>query len=563
MYHPVEADADHFHRLVQLEGGWSVGAEIDEREPASEYRVVHHALRVQLRPATHSLKATDRMTVRRLAGAQGLMLARMSEDLDVSQVRVDGAATPFARAGGLLAVVMPPGPPGMLRVDLEYHGAIHHPEMDDIDPKVSFLFSYWYPNIARLPTTADIVVTAPAAWSAIAEGECRGRTPAGSEARTVWRQTHPVCWLELAAGPYQRTSRTLGSKTLNAYLLRPDPHRAQVALDTLASALPVFSRSICTYPWSHYDVVEYPMTVGALEGYSMATMKPEMIRGALPHELAHSWWGGIVPNTYTVDMWNEAFATYSERLLKEAIRPPSAPGGHPGDDRRRALRVPPRLPIIGAVDALDEPEAVVGYQKGEAVLYMFRRTMGDATFHRVLTRFAGDMAGQAATWRDFQRTAEKVTRRDLAWFFDPWLTRPDIPQLRWGPARQEGNSLDAEIEMTTPAYRLRLPVAIDTADGKRRIETVEVTGPSTRVHETLATRAVRLVLDPDADFLLAPADENRRSPWMLELSQAPVARPGPAPGNAEAFSVSGSLREGAKGRKREGKTGTKAGSGQP
>src|SRR5438128_427674 len=33
MYHPVESDADHFHRLEQRNGAWSVGTEIGEREP--------------------------------------------------------------------------------------------------------------------------------------------------------------------------------------------------------------------------------------------------------------------------------------------------------------------------------------------------------------------------------------------------------------------------------------------------------------------------------------------------------------------------------------------------
>jgi aminopeptidase N len=352
--------------------------------------------------------------------------------------------------------------------------------MDNVDTEVSFLFSYWYPNVARLPATGDVTVTAPAAWTVIAEGEQQDRTGTVGEARTRWRQTHPVCWLQFAAGPYQRSSRPLGEKTLNIYLLKPDAHAAEMALDTLAQALPFFSRTFSPFPWTHYDVVEYPMTVGALEGYSMTAMSRELLRVALPHELSHSWWGGIVPNTYTVDMWNEGFASYSERLLSEAAKPPAQIGLRAGEKRPRGPRLPPRLPIIGAVDALDEPEATVGYRKGALVLHMFRRTVGDKTFHRVLTRFATQGAGKAATWRDFQATAEEVCGRELGWFFDPWLTRIDAPRVSWGPARQEGGTVEAEIDLANPAYRLRLPVAIDTADGQRRIEAVEVAGPRTR-----------------------------------------------------------------------------------
>ena len=70
-------------------------------------------------------------------------------------------------------------------------------------------------------------------------------------ARTRWRQTHPVCWLQLAAGPYHRTRRLVGDKTLNVYLLEENPQRAEGALNTLAQALPFYSRTFCPFPWSH------------------------------------------------------------------------------------------------------------------------------------------------------------------------------------------------------------------------------------------------------------------------------------------------------------------------
>src|SRR5262249_25169979 len=158
--------------------------------------------------------------------------------------------------------------------------------------------SYWYPNVARLPATGDLTITAPAAWTVIAQGEQQSRSEAGDTARTRWRQTHPVCWLQVAAGPYHRTSRAPGDKTLNVYLLTENAGRAERVLNTLGQALPYFSRTFGAYPWSHYDVVEYPIAVGALEGYTMTAMSPELFRNALTHELAHSWWGGIVPNTY-------------------------------------------------------------------------------------------------------------------------------------------------------------------------------------------------------------------------------------------------------------------------
>ena len=95
------------------------------------------------------------------------------------------------------------------------------------------------PNIARLPATGDLTVTAPAAWTVIAQGERESRQEAGDVARTRWRQTHPVCWLQVAAGRYHQTARAVGAKTLNVYLLKPDEERAAKVLNTLEQALPV------------------------------------------------------------------------------------------------------------------------------------------------------------------------------------------------------------------------------------------------------------------------------------------------------------------------------------
>ena len=74
----------------------------------------------------------------------------------------------------------------------------------------------------------------------------------------------------------------------------------------------------------------------------MTAMSPEMFRIALPHELSHSWWGGMVPNTYTVDMWNEGFASYSERLLNEASKPGPPRGLRAGEERASRWKLPPR-----------------------------------------------------------------------------------------------------------------------------------------------------------------------------------------------------------------------------
>ena len=70
--------------------------------------------------------------------------------------------------------------------------------------------------------------------------------------------------------------------------------------------------------------------------------------------------------------------------------------------------------------------------------------------------------------------------------------------------------------MTNPVYHLRLPIAIDTEDGQRRIDAVEVSGARTRFRRTVTGRVKRLVLDPAGDFMLQAADSGSH-PWSVEV----------------------------------------------
>jgi aminopeptidase N len=529
-YHPVESEDDHFHRVRRVAGRWRLGEEIVPEETAKQFRIRHHRMRVRLTPAEYAMSVTDRMTVER-TGNGSLLVTGLSRDFSVRSVRREGSDLPFTRAGGLLAVSLPDSAERRLTLEIAYEGVVDHEGWDRIAPEGTFVFSYWYPHIGRLPATAEVAITAPAALTVVGQGELQGTREADGEKTWNWKQAHPVCWVMFAAGTYHATERVAAGKRLAVYLMQPDPERAKETLDRLVGAMALFTKRFGPFPWSQYTVVEHPLRAGGLESYSFTVCSPRSIPGAVVHELAHSWWGGVVPNTYRQDMWNEAFATYSDRLYQEEVQGRRRPvRGTGGEGERRFGSVP----ISQATNALDGRHSSVGYTKGAAVLHLTRRRIGDEPFFRSLKTFAKRYHGRAATWRDYAGVVEEIAGPEMRPFFDQWLERPGVPRLRWGraavtPVASGGFRLDLEVAQEAPAYHLEVPLAIETGAGDRLMRSLSLREEQGAFTFDLPTAPVRLRLDPEQELPLTierPAGATSGDPAVLDLSAQPSATSG-------------------------------------
>jgi aminopeptidase N len=144
------------------------------------------------------------------------------------------------------------------------------------------------------------------------------------------------------------------------------------------------------------------------------------------------------------------------------------------------------------------------YEKGGWVLHMLRVEVGDSAFFRgVRSYYAAHKDGNALT-DDLRREMERASGRQLGWFFDQWLRRPGMAELRvgWTHDASTGRVTLAvrQGERFAP-YRLRLSVGVaGTA------ERVVVSVPAEREARVplpgrYATRPASLTFDPDVELL--------------------------------------------------------------
>jgi len=332
-FHTCESDGDHVYRMTRDAGSdpgnWKLSQEIPETATLG-LRIRDHVIDATVTLNTRTIELHDTATLERSpdpAESRGISpfgLLRISDDYQIRSLRVsgvEGEAT-YRQAGGVIAFVPPAA--DKFTVTMDYSGRPDHGNGDFIHDDEAVIASYWYPNIARLPATLSLTATAPLGWTPIGQGEpAMARTNADGSQTLSWRNDVPTSYFTLDMGRYRITNRQWRGRLLSAYLLEPSPgtaaRLARESLDRLQEALAFYEKVFGPFPYQRYAIVETrgPFN-GALEAYSFATFGPRTLPDFIPHELSHTWWGGLIPCAYTGSMWNEAFANYSDDLFQRS-----------------------------------------------------------------------------------------------------------------------------------------------------------------------------------------------------------------------------------------------------
>jgi aminopeptidase N len=163
--------------------------------------------------------------------------------------------------------------------------------------------------------------------------------------------------------------------------------------------------------------------------------------GVIAHELAHQWFGVIVPIADLADLWlSEGFATFMVAAIKEQR------GGRAAYDREierwraRSRDVhacgcdtPVALSRRGQSRARGVTETElrargVVYYRGALVLDKLRRELGEQVFWDGIRRYVAEQAGKPTRTEDLQRVLTATSGRDLKAFFDRWVysAAPDL-----------------------------------------------------------------------------------------------------------------------------------------
>lgn len=476
---------------------------------------IHHAIDAELDPASGQLAVADVLTVR----GREVLAFQLAAWLEVERVSLDGGSAKATDHAGSWRVPLPDT--GTHRVEVRLRGVVPPLPPDGqrravppaaSGPEGSFLSGYsgWFPVTDDDWTAFRLTVEVPAPFRAVSSGRLEEEVLGEAVNRAVFAADYPAEPPALFAGPY-----TVQEQDSNGVRIRTYFHAelAGLAADYLRDSgdfLRRYQKEIGPYPFPNFHVISSPLPVGLgfpnLTYVGRTVLPLPFMRGrSLAHEVLHNWWGNGVAVDHATGNWAEGLTTYmADYALMEGE----------GADRAQEMRLAwlrdfAALPagrdvrVTAFTGKRHDAGQVVGYNKVAFIFHMLRQELGDEVFSKGLRLFWQQQRFRIAGWAELRQAFGAAAGRDLAWFFEQWLERVGAPRLSLGDVQlteQDGAyRIDLTVHQDDPAYRLAVPVVIDTDAGPLRRQIV-LTGTETTATLIAEAAPSAVHLDPAHDL---------------------------------------------------------------
>lgn len=476
---------------------------------------VHHEFRLSFDVPAKIVHVQDKFKLRRSGPNESFYFLRMSPYLKVESIQAAGKSVPFVQAGGVTALPTFTGREAEL--ELRYSGKVDLPNYaGSISAnEIQLANDYWYPMIARQPAPYDLTVTTPKGWLAIGQGEKLSETETGQGRMTQYRMALPVVYYSFSAAPYRSASRQVGRFRISAWSMVRSDQQLNQQIDLYAPILEFYDRTFARFPFSGYGALLSQLYGGgALEAYSYATYGFG-VPAEDAHEPSHTWWGGLINNTYLKSFWNESFAVYCEGLYARNVSI--------GNVKERSLAfiqdAEPQQSYLAATceDAspwIGPAASGLGYGKGARVLQMLETELGTPTMIRCMQRWQQDQGkGEIGEWAGFERAVEETTHGNYRWFFDQWIRRKgwanfEVQKVQWRSGVLTGN-----LKFTGDPYRVSCELMLQYPDGHRDFTTFNTmqtgTGQDFSFSIPVKSKPSLVVVDPWRRILRVTKSDER------------------------------------------------------
>jgi aminopeptidase N len=335
--------------------------------------------------------------------------------------------------------------------------------------------------------------------------------------RTYHWQTksmHNTYAIALNIAPYELLEtkyQSLYGNTLDIqfYHLPETTDKAKILFSEIPTMINFFERMIGPYPFAQEKVgiAETPhlgMEHQTINAYGNEYKKNEFGYDQLmQHEFAHEWFGNQLTNDNWDHMWlHEGFGSYMQPLFAQYLHGDLAYKAQLNNQRKKILN---RAPLVS--NEIKEEEEVYEtktgpggdiYTKGSLVLHTLRYLIGDDAFFKATKKLVygridpkpGNFTPVFKNSADFVNIVNKVTGKDLSWFFDVYLYQAELPKLVVNRT-DDKITLQWQIENNKPFY---MPVEIQI-NGK--VTTLDLATPVTLTINKMDV----VILDPNSKIL--------------------------------------------------------------
>ncbi|MGG5208433.1 M1 family metallopeptidase [Chryseobacterium sp. MIQD13] len=347
--------------------------------------------------------------------------------------------------------------------------------------------SAWFPTIdkSNQKTTQEIYMTVPDKYVTLSNGLLKDSQKEANGLRTdhwVMDKRHSTYLFFMGVGEYAIVKDKWRNIAVDYYIEKEyEPYAKQIYGNT-PEMIEFFSKKLgYDYPWAKYaqisgrDYVSGAMenTTATLHGSDILQKPGQLIdentwEDTIAHELFHQWFGDLV----TAESWsnltvNESFANYSEYLWNEYKYGKDQADYHQMKDVNMYLTTPGNFEkdlVRFNYDSREDVFDLVTYQKGGGILHMLRNYLGDDAFFAGLNDYLKTYEYQNGEAHQLRLSLEKVSGKDLNWFFNQWYFGNGNPKIKYSYTFEPVKKQIAVVIEQTQDQPFQFPLAIDVYD---------------------------------------------------------------------------------------------------
>lgn len=344
--------------------------------------------------------------------------------------------------------------------------------------------SAWFPTIDKpnQKTTQEIYMTVPDKYVTLSNGILKDSQKESNGLRTdhwVMDKRHSTYLFFMGVGEYAVVKDKWKNIPVDYYIEKEyEPYAKQIYGNT-PEMIEFFSKKLgYDYPWAKYAQISgrnyvsgaMENTTATLHGSDILQKPGQLIdentwEDTIAHELFHHWFGDLV----TAESWsnltvNESFANYSEYLWNEYKYGKDQADYHQMTDVNMYIHNPTdfkkdlvRFDYSSREDVFD----LVTYQKGGGILHMLRNYLGDEAFFAGMQDYLKTNEYQNAEAHQLRLSFEKVSGKDLNWFFNQWYFGSGNPKINYSYTFEPVKKQVAVTIEQTQEQPFQFPMAID------------------------------------------------------------------------------------------------------
>ncbi|WP_424350295.1 M1 family metallopeptidase, partial [Lutimonas sp.] len=311
--------------------------------------------------------------------------------------------------------------------------------------------SCWFPTIdsPNQKTTQEIYMTVPNQYVTLSNGLLKEQTKNNDGTRTdYWKfdQKHAPYLFFMGVGEYSIVEDKWKDIPVDYYVEKEYEPYAKEIFGKTPEMLQFFSDYTgVDYIWPKYaQIVGRDYVSGAMENTTAVLHQERAYQTSgdlidknvweyvIAHEAFHHWFGDLV----TTESWsnltvNESFANYSEYLWIEYKYGKDAADAHRHEEVEGYLSPDNELKDLVRFhyNSREDMFDAVSYNKGGTILHMLRSYIGDDAFKAGMNKYLNDNKFGTGEAHQLRLAFEKVSGKDLNWFFNQWYFNNGHPKL--------------------------------------------------------------------------------------------------------------------------------------